>query len=510
MKFLYTSLLIILLFNSIGLPQTLWGQIINDDKLDPLEKAWFGGLFLFSTRLDSNGIDPLDSNVTIKVAPIRNDTANTLRDELEPDVFPMELYKGFFDNLEANGYILDNYDDIHNQGENLFCFTYDWRKNNNHNAQLLSYFIDSVRTWTGADKVNLVGHSMGGTLSKTFINNFDESRIDKMVFIGTSHLGAPEMITVLLTGRLFDWLKFFVADWFVRSLGRNLPSCYQLIPSSSYFNLEFNNGISTDVEIYSECFQLPNGSYTNYSEMIEYLRNIVILLWEDLNVALIDSSEIFKETIDTVDFGAVEVFNIVGHNLETIGKNSVLIGPLGIFVLEERNLNGDHTVPVRSAELINNRVFENTYYIPDIIHSALPSSLPTLEILLGVFGDPQITYFPDYADPPYSYAAITNVENDLELPNSFYLSQNYPNPFNPVTTIRYQLPVTSNVTLRLYDVLGNEIATLVNEEKSAGEYDLTFYAGILPSGIYFYRLQVNPANGGAGSFVETKKMVLLR
>ena len=81
--------------------------------------------------------------------------------------------------------------------------------------------------------------------------------------------------------------------------------------------------------------------------------------------------------------------------------------------------------------------------------------------------------------------------------------QNFPNPFNPITTIKYQIPKLSFVTLKVYDVLGKEIAILVNEEKSAGEYEIEFDGNNLTSGIYFYRLQ-------AGNFVETKKMVILK
>ena len=88
-------------------------------------------------------------------------------------------------------------------------------------------------------------------------------------------------------------------------------------------------------------------------------------------------------------------------------------------------------------------------------------------------------------------------------PAVFSLSQNYPNPFNPTTTLKYQLPASSKVTLKVYDVLGNEVATLLNEEKEAGTYEVMFEASNYSSGIYFYRLQ-------AGSFVETKKMVLMR
>jgi len=83
------------------------------------------------------------------------------------------------------------------------------------------------------------------------------------------------------------------------------------------------------------------------------------------------------------------------------------------------------------------------------------------------------------------------------------LSQNYPNPFNPTTKISWQSPVSSCQTLIVYDLLGNEIATLVDEYKSAGKYEVTFNASGLSSGIYFYRLR-------AGLFIETRKMMLTK
>jgi len=97
----------------------------------------------------------------------------------------------------------------------------------------------------------------------------------------------------------------------------------------------------------------------------------------------------------------------------------------------------------------------------------------------------------------------TDIISDVNNVTIYNLEQNYPNPFNPSTVISYQLPVTSKVVLKVYDVLGNEVATLVNEEKSSGNYEVEFNASGLTSGIYFYQLQ-------AGSFVETKKMVLLK
>jgi hypothetical protein len=102
------------------------------------------------------------------------------------------------------------------------------------------------------------------------------------------------------------------------------------------------------------------------------------------------------------------------------------------------------------------------------------------------------------------YNQVTPVENNINnLPEEFALLQNYPNPFNPSTKIKYQIPELSFVTIKVYDVLGKEITTLVNQEKPVGNYEMTWYAERLPSGVYFYQLK-------ASSFVETKKMILLR
>ena len=89
------------------------------------------------------------------------------------------------------------------------------------------------------------------------------------------------------------------------------------------------------------------------------------------------------------------------------------------------------------------------------------------------------------------------------VPDEFSLAQNYPNPFNPSTTIRYELPERAIVSLKIYNVLGQEVATLVNEEEEPGSYQVRFDGKGLASGIYLYRLQ-------AGDYFETKKLVLLK
>ena len=90
-----------------------------------------------------------------------------------------------------------------------------------------------------------------------------------------------------------------------------------------------------------------------------------------------------------------------------------------------------------------------------------------------------------------------------QLPSDFVLHQNYPNPFTPVTNIRFDLSARSNVTLKVYDVTGREVTTLVNEVKPAGSYTVSFDGSSLASGVYFYRIQ-------AGDFVHTKRMMLVK
>ena len=102
---------------------------------------------------------------------------------------------------------------------------------------------------------------------------------------------------------------------------------------------------------------------------------------------------------------------------------------------------------------------------------------------------------------------LTDIEDETKVVEVYMLSNNFPNPFNPTTTISWQSPVSGHQTLKVYDVLGNEVATLVNEFRNAGSYEVEFQSTVfspqLASGIYFYQLRV-------GNYLETKKMILIK
>ncbi len=112
-------------------------------------------------------------------------------------------------------------------------------------------------------------------------------------------------------------------------------------------------------------------------------------------------------------------------------------------------------------------------------------------------------FLPDSAKRPLSVRNRGAID-----PETCELFQNYPNPFNPTTTINYQIPMTSHVTLKVYDVLGREVRTLVNEREKIGRYEVRFDASNLPSGVYFYR--ISAAGDGGKAFTSVKKLMLVK
>lgn len=139
------------------------------------------------------------------------------------------------------------------------------------------------------------------------------------------------------------------------------------------------------------------------------------------------------------------------------------------------------------------------------VYREIPLLYPDTSFYIGstsfIYGGSGITFLArTYQSDCYN---VTKGEEGNLLPTEYILYNNFPNPFNPSTTIKYSIPEYTPVKITVYDVLGNDIVTLVNEEKPTGSYKINFNGKRLPSGIYFYRLQ-------AGAFVETKRMMLVK
>ncbi|MGE5437721.1 MAG: T9SS type A sorting domain-containing protein [Syntrophothermus sp.] len=123
--------------------------------------------------------------------------------------------------------------------------------------------------------------------------------------------------------------------------------------------------------------------------------------------------------------------------------------------------------------------------------------------LLHVYTTGWLEIFKGYFAIKVIIDKVTNVNENFNSSNEYFLSNNFPNPFNPSTTISYSLPSNGFTTLKVYDVLGNEVATLINEEKGPGYYTVDFNASYLSSGVYFYNLT-------SGGFTMIKKMILMK
>ena len=172
-------------------------------------------------------------------------------------------------------------------------------------------------------------------------------------------------------------------------------------------------------------------------------------------------------------------------------RNSLIVLLLTGFCLEARAQNS----------AVSWSTFDMGFGIPASPTTAVTSALG--EAFVGTAQGGGIRIESGFLSDTLFRGFITGVKANHWLPGAFALDQNYPNPFNPVTTIRYELPKASRVALRVYDLLGRLVTTLVDGELPAGVHLAHLNAGDLPSGVYFYRLE-------SASFTTTKKLVVMK
>ncbi|HSW55541.1 MAG TPA: SBBP repeat-containing protein [Ignavibacteriaceae bacterium] len=238
------------------------------------------------------------------------------------------------------------------------------------------------------------------------------------------------------------------------------------VTQSQTDRLFFDGGVSvTNPDAQTKTVKLLNLINETEQEKLTVLRSIDLVQNDSIKIENPDSNK-----VKLISYGSSKDYDI---ELNYVTENG--LGRFGDFNIQ-LSVNTSHTFVPDWTNLTNSQ----------------------LMVLVDVGNDGTI-------DDTLYISNTVDVEDQGSLitPDSYNLAQNYPNPFNPVTTIQYSIPLRSSVTLKVYDVLGNEIATLVNEEKDRGVYSVIFDASQLASGIYLYRIQ-------AGSYVETKKMILLR
>ncbi len=222
-------------------------------------------------------------------------------------------------------------------------------------------------------------------------------------------------------------------------------------------------------------------------------------------VELPEPAELLTGQINLLPNGAVQAEQWEGvlikyKNVAVIAESADGNSNFGEMLVSDGS--GDTRVELQDGNHRYHNLWDPLLYDdPNLIYLNLAS---TIEELTGVL----YFSFSNYKLIPRNNDDFSNVvgvkENDGGLlPSKFMLSQNYPNPFNPSTIINYELPVNGHVSLKIFDILGREVAELVNSQKSAGSYEVNFNAANLSSGVYFYEIR-------SGSFYSVKKMMLIR
>lgn len=154
---------------------------------------------------------------------------------------------------------------------------------------------------------------------------------------------------------------------------------------------------------------------------------------------------------------------------------------------------------------------EGPITIPSIDFININSGDSVIFYFTFAFGETEQELYSQIESAQNKYLQITDVEdNDISTVNNFELNQNYPNPFNPTTKISWQSPTDGWNSIKIYDILGNEITTLVNEYTPAGKHEIEFNALSFASGVYFYKLQIQPNKTGMKNYVSVKKMIVIK
>jgi len=235
-----------------------------------------------------------------------------------------------------------------------------------------------------------------------------------------------------------------------------------------------------------------------------------------------DSSGIFPYTVPNNATGTITIIAVGSGNSGNVGIDSIRLNVMVSASLDSISIypkqislpkNQKANISIKgyysdgiTRDISNDPNINSISSDPAIVKMLSPISLSADSI---GFADVNIAYFgkTDHLSitvlPANAFVTSIDQGNNEGIVKEYVLFQNYPNPFNPNTTLKYSIPRASVVRLKIYDMLGREVAVLVNEEKPAGNYSIKFNGSNLASGVYFYRLQ-------AGVFVETKKLLLLR
>jgi len=400
--------------NEPGLPE-VWPNI--DNALLPGEDS-----YLYKLAMNEIGY-PTSAAVTIPTDIFRQ-------------IITQDFMDGLIDELENQGY---------KENENLFVFPYDWRYFIDWSAgnspfvlvKSLKEKVEEVKSKTGADKVDIIAHSMGGLVTKQYIKYYGQDSVGKFIDIATPHLGAPKAAKILMYG---DDLgiklgKFSLNQYTIKNITQNFPSVYQLLPSKNYFN-ETDDYLSYISDVFDYDGNGVKGNLS-YGETTSFFKNA------GRNGYLLDKAENFHDNIDNFnpsDYN-VKTYNIIGCGQPTIGRTYILNKEKsGGWEYGLKYISGDGTVPLRSAEYLNSI---STYYNTGVEHPYLPSANGIRQLVSSILAG---------KESAFNFSEYSNIRQDKN------------NCAVNFTKIEYHSPIE----LHVYDENGNHMGPDANGDIEMG------------------------------------------
>ncbi len=305
--------------------------------------------------------------------------------------YDSKVFEELIKELERDGYV---------ENTNLFVFPYDWRKSNANSALKLKDKINEILTLTGADKVDLVAHSMGGLVAKKYIADNGASKVDQLIFIGTPQLGAPKAFKVIMEGDDMGISKgkySFLTPSKVKYISQNMPGVFELLPSRKYIDGQSDfSGYKYITDYITPSLSVsknPPRPDLSYNETINFFKN------QKINTKMLGFADTLHNDIDNLDLSGVKVSNFIGcGTTKTIGRITVKKKSSGILLWKKLvntyNLeyeNGDDTVPLRSAD----DSYGKKYYVKGYTHSELPSVFGIEELVGATLRGKKLIDFPN-------------------------------------------------------------------------------------------------------------------
>lgn len=447
-----------------------------------------------------------------------------------------------FDNLLADGLAIPDYDNnqvllYHNNGNQTFSLSgtlqtlypptavkfFDMDEDSNLDL-IIGLDANSVQIsfgdGTGGFPLSLVLESPGRVRSMEvgILNSIQEPRLFLTIEVGG---GFPPLSSFL--GFIEEWQPGYWDIWPILEPGTNNPdTIHSVMDDFAIANLDsepnheifaLTAGTLGDAYIFNDT--IISGSFHSYATHYRYIfGNIASYGTSNIEIADFDGDG--DKDILSTGYDSDELILIKNQGDLVFSDEEIITRQTEGFVVMDYENDGDKDIVTMNRRLetngitvflndgLGNFITRENCYFPHA--DGVPWSIIASDFDLDGRTDIAITSTSDSLYVLYNLGGGTVGIRDQEIteaPTSFSLSQNFPNPFNPTTTIQYSLPQAGNVTLKIYNLLGEEVRTLIEDYKQAGKHSVQFNASQIASGIYFYRLQ-------AGSFVETKKMILIK